>query len=398
LLEDARIANTRIEEQRHATAAAAVAHEQMTDLVSRGGSVEDLARLAADRLDAEVNVLSPAGRVLFTSERDEPARAPGSLLLRQALSESRSLGRAVEVAGVAGRRVAAVTGGGELLGGLGIGRNRELAQAEVRILERAASVMSILLMARERAARYEHREINAFMAALLDGAGREDGLASEAARLGLAVDRPLVLMVAEEDDVLSQRGATELRRLLQGAPALVGGYDGRAVAIASSDARLEVWRPLSDVDAPAVAVSKPMPNLAQARGAYRRCLQLLRVAARLELRGRLAPEAAFGLFATLFDGQGAEDVRSFVDTFIAPFKARDRSSGIGLTRTLLTYLDNGHNVRRTAEALSVHLNTVRQRLEIAEGLVPGWAEPGRVLQVHAALRFDQLLGDMYETP
>ena len=399
LLEDARVANVRIEEQRRATTTAAVAHDQMTDLVARGGSVEDLARLAADRLDGSVSVLSPVARVLFASDAPPLGQAPAGAILRQALSESRSLGRSVEVEGRPGSRVAAVMGGGELLGGLAIARGHALAQAEVRILERAASVMSILLMTRERAARYEHREVNAFMSAVLGGSGPDDRLALDAPRLGLGPERPLVLLVIEEDDAPAQRGAGELRQLLQGAAPLIGGYDGRAIAIAPAELthiRIGENATAADRDESGVtiAVSKPFQALDQARLAYRHCLLLLRLAGRLELGARILREEAFGLFATLFDGQGADDIRAFVNACIGPIKARDQISGFSLSRTVLAYLDHGHSVRRTAEYLDVHLNTVRQRLEIATALAPRWSDPDQVLQVHAALRMSQLMDEM----
>lgn len=57
-----------------------------------------------------------------------------------------------------------------------------------------------------------------------------------------------------------------------------------------------------------------------------------------------------------------------------------------LSRTLLVHLDQGMRTAAAAEALHLHPNTLRQRLDKISRLLPGWDDPSRRLEVHLALR------------
>ena len=50
-----------------------------------------------------------------------------------------------------------------------------------------------------------------------------------------------------------------------------------------------------------------------------------------------------------------------------------------LKRTLLVYFDAQHNIKRTADALGLHVNTVRQRLVALREMTGGWTTPLRRL-------------------
>jgi DNA-binding PucR family transcriptional regulator len=61
-----------------------------------------------------------------------------------------------------------------------------------------------------------------------------------------------------------------------------------------------------------------------------------------------------------------------------------------LAGTLLAYLDCGYNAAEAARSLSLHINTLRQRLEAVDALLVGWRDAGRALEVHVALRLWRL--------
>ncbi len=77
---------------------------------------------------------------------------------------------------------------------------------------------------------------------------------------------------------------------------------------------------------------------------------------------------------------------AYVDRLIGPLRRADQARGTALVATLLTYMDHGHNARAAARVLSVHVNTLHNRLETITALLPGWNEPGRGLEIHLALR------------
>ena len=64
-----------------------------------------------------------------------------------------------------------------------------------------------------------------------------------------------------------------------------------------------------------------------------------------------------------------------------------------LKRTLLVYFDAQHNIKRTAEILGLHINTVRQRLETLREITGGWDDPVKALEMHVALRLNAILAD-----
>jgi DNA-binding PucR family transcriptional regulator len=82
--------------------------------------------------------------------------------------------------------------------------------------------------------------------------------------------------------------------------------------------------------------------------------------------------------------QAARD--AFIGQSIGALLQADLTRGAPLALTLLVYMEHGHNARAAAKALGVHVNTLHNRLESITGVLPGWNEPGRCLDVHLALR------------
>lgn len=92
----------------------------------------------------------------------------------------------------------------------------------------------------------------------------------------------------------------------------------------------------------------------------------------------------------MFEKQGTPDVEAFLASVIGPLLEEDRRKGSALADTVLAYLDSGHNARRAAAALGIHVNTLRQRFETVGPILGDWAETPRALDVHLALRLWKL--------
>ncbi|MFJ8676060.1 helix-turn-helix domain-containing protein [Streptomyces sp. NPDC093589] len=154
-------------------------HDRLTELVLRGGGVQDVA-------DAVAEVLR--GDVEFT----EPERAPAD-----ALDRSRADGHAVRDGG---DWVAAVWAGGEVLGALVLRGHPALDPVDQRTLERAAMVTSLLLLARRTEGEAEQRVRGELLDDLLDAADRDPRLLRErASRVGANLDAPHVVLAARID-------------------------------------------------------------------------------------------------------------------------------------------------------------------------------------------------------
>ncbi|WP_175410093.1 GAF domain-containing protein [Streptomyces sp. TRM64462] len=145
-------------------------HDRLTELVLRGGGVQDVAQAVSEVL---------GGTVEFT-EVPPPSGA--------------SDGRAVRHGD---DWVAAVSAGGELFGALVLRGNAELDPVDRRTLERAAMVTSLLLLAHRSAGEAEQRVRGELLDDLIDAPDRDRRLLRErAARLHADFDTPHVVLAA----------------------------------------------------------------------------------------------------------------------------------------------------------------------------------------------------------
>ena len=112
--------------------------------------------------------------------------------LRRAFEHSREIGRSVHVPG---REAWVASAGGQ--GGLVLWRSEPLARSQVRTVERAAVMVALVLLARERVAAAAHQAMQDLVTGLLTAPQRDPArLAREAERYGVRLDaRPCVIVL-----------------------------------------------------------------------------------------------------------------------------------------------------------------------------------------------------------
>ncbi|MFE7545028.1 helix-turn-helix domain-containing protein [Streptomyces platensis] len=369
-------------------------HDRLTELVLRGGGVQDVAGAVAEVL---------AGEVEFT----EPGAAPDG-----ALDRSRADGHAVRDGA---DWVAAVGAGGEVLGALVLRGHPALDPVDQRTLERAAMVTSLLLLARRTAGEAEQRVRGELLDDLLNAADRDPRLLRErAARVGADLDAPHVVLAARTDapgggdDDAHSHGA-DRRRLRSAASHLAATRrglaairDGGAVLLLPLDpdgdpahaaretaARLgaALHLPVTvGASAPVLAPAARPAAVADAYAEAGRCREALSVLGRA---GQGAAAADFGFLGLLL--ADTRDVHGFVHRTLGAVTDYDARRGTELLRTLGAYFACGMSPARTKEALHVHVNTVAQRLDrVSRLLGPDWQTPARALEIQLALRLHQL--------
>lgn len=371
-------------------------HDRLTELVLRGGGVQDVADAVAEVLDGEV-------------EFAEPERAPAAVLDR-----SRADGHAVRDGA---DWVAAVWVGGEVLGALVLRGHPALDPVDQRTLERAAMVTSLLLLARRTAGEAEQRVRGELLDDLLDAAGRDPRLLRErAARVGANLDAPHVVLAARAADAEISDGrrpprpaGTDRRRLWSAASHLAATRHGLAAA---RDSGAVLLLPLGSDGDPAdtareiatrlgaalhvpvtVGASAPVPAPAARPAAVadgyaeaRRCREALCALGRA---GQGAAAADFGFLGLLL--ADTRDVDGFVHRTLGAVADYDARRGTDLLRTLGAYFACGMSPARTKDELHVHVNTVAQRLErVSRLLGSDWQTPARALEIQLALRLHQL--------
>ncbi len=386
-------ANAIIRDRSAAIERSSEVHDRLTELVLRGGGVDDVAAAVSEVIDGDVE---------FVEEWKAPVPA---------VDRSRRDGHAVRDGDA---WVAAVSAGGELLGALVLRGQRELDPMDQRTLERAAMVTSLLLLARRSAGEAEQRVRGELLDDLLDAADRDPRLLRErAARLGADLDSPHVVLVArqvgEHTGRREERETTDRQRLWSAASHLAATRHGLAAArdggivllmplrpgeSAGDTARQVASQLGSAVHTPVtVGASPAVPAPAADPGAVTgACVEARRCLETLLLLGRVGEGAAaddLGFLGLLL--ADSRDVDGFVRRTLGPILDYDARRGTDLVGTLEAYFASGCSPARTKDVLHVHVNTVAQRLErVGRLLGDDWQCPDRALEVQLALKLYRL--------
>jgi sugar diacid utilization regulator len=334
--------------------------QRLSDAAAQGGSTEDVIEMLSGELDRAVELVDDP------PEDDEEAGTAVAITSRQ-----------------------------EVLGALRVSAP-ELEPTERRILEYAALVVGALLVAQERIANAEKRAMSDVVTGLLKSP--QDNMTTlrhQAARYGVDLrGAALGMVVGDLGGQPAGKALDRARRCLVDDPALIGLYDGRMVVVmpgADRDVAERLQRDLTGPGEPATVVVVPGPLGETALpDTYRRAVRSLHLVSALGRRGAVASDEELAPFAVAFGGMDEAAVDVFIDRAIGPLIRQDAERGTELVQTLMTYLDQGLNVRTTSEALFVHGNTVRQRLTAISRLLPAVDDPARRLDVHLAARLHRL--------
>ncbi|XVU28859.1 helix-turn-helix domain-containing protein [Actinoplanes sp. CA-054009] len=248
LLTETRTALAYLSTANEAVERAAAAHDRLTTLVLRGGGVEDVAHDLVDVLDGTLLVFDATGRRL--------AAAPPSLtspdpdLIAEAVAASRAEGRSVRRGSL---YVAAVVAGTDDLGALVFQPARPLSEADQRTLERAAQITALLLLFRRTVAEAEAQVRDELLDDLISHPSRDPAaLHSRAARLGVNLDAPHLVVVADGTQITSwsrtfaaARGGLAMTRDGRTTLLLPGTDPGQAARTVAREAHRELGRPVT---------------------------------------------------------------------------------------------------------------------------------------------------------
>ncbi|MFE7427157.1 helix-turn-helix domain-containing protein [Streptomyces sp. NPDC057545] len=385
-------------------------HDRLTDLVLRGRDVKDVAAAVAALLDSPLTIHDPGGRPLAAVRpggEDFAADSMDAGWLAETAEESRTGARAVHRDG---RWICAVLAGRELMAGLVLHRRAPLDDSDRRLFERASVVTGLLLLLRRTVAETENRVRGELITDLLTDADRDPaGLVERGRRLGIDLDRPHLLLLAD-GGVRGRLAPAAVRYLFGGdmrgvsaehhgqvvllaaADGLGAGFEDGTGAGAGGVARAAASQLGQLVQAPVtVAAAGPARGVRELAAAYEeaaRCLRAMRVLGRAG-EGACVDELGF-LGVVLGNGQ---NVDGFVAATLGPLLEYDERRGTHLVRTLRAYFGSGGSLVRAKDELHVHVNTVVQRLDRVQVLLGhDWNEPARALEIQLALKLHQLAG------
>ena len=253
-----------------------------------------------------------------------------------------------------------------------------LDRAERDALEQAARFLSLEVARQQTVQAIEQRFASELLDMVLSGAHRAAEVPGRLRAFGVDPDAPLaVCAVAFRSGDPTLPGMVEAITdffLAESLPALVAGGSRDAVAV------LPWRRPQADLSAlagrlvaalatrfparePVAGIGGTAPDAAELRRPLAQAREAVRV---LRDRRGGGPDvttfAELGGYRLLLGLQEPEQLQRFADTVLGPLREHDRRRSGELEATLRAFLDHDGHWGATAEALYVHVNTLRNRL------------------------------------
>ncbi|MDN5896028.1 MAG: helix-turn-helix domain-containing protein [Nocardioides sp.] len=405
--EEAREATDVLSENIAAMERATRVHEDLTSVVVRGGSAQEIAATLSSALGRRVIILdrdhaavadAPApGNV--PGQDLAPTGAPGdfSQAVLDAIDRSRHSGQCVPVSAENECDFAvAVVSEDAVLGALLMGPGQlDFGAVERRTVERAAQIMALVTLKQDAIIDAENRVSDELVTDVLNPRTPNNEAVSVRARArGVHLDqvRSVTVIVVPADvrrpalDALRQMGATTL----------AGEEDELLVALSTRTRAVEVARETRlrlkrSPESPVLAVAGPpvraIEDLPGSFETARRCAGLVESLGR---KDDVVDALAYKPYLAMF-GTGDSELPEFVDAVIGPVVQWDEQRGGDLVATLGAFIDSHASPTRTARQLHVHVNTVLQRLERITTLLGGdWREPDPLFRVSVAVRMHAL--------
>ena len=386
--------------------ASADAHDELTDLLASGADIRQFLERMSDRIGGAVflyddefkihdEFVSSAYKSVLTDEL-RAGRIDLALLIN-ANAQSRQSGRSVMILERENEqcRTIALHGGNGRRDCLVICHLGELEAFEIRNLERSAVALSIAKLWNER------RETEKLIASstllrhlVLVTPPDPSTISAARERLALRGDQPvqLALVAIPGIDRISQ--TTRVRESAAGLHVLVDLFDDAYLAACPAPAMQAFLHNLSkgrDVTMAGGVLSEPFGDLTQAASHFRRIDSALKVLRKMKPLDRFVSQREVNIFAKLFEVNDATRIAAYADHVLSQIAERAPRQKNELKRTLLAYFDAQHNIKRTAEALGLHINTIRQRLDTLREITGGWDDPVKALELHVALRLSAIL-------
>jgi sugar diacid utilization regulator len=222
-----------------------------------------------------------------------------------------------------------------------------------------------------------------FFGRLFSGNWRDEAeTRARAGHLGLALDGPARLLVLAhgaadtppDDDARAMTLRGLLRIASQQQPGVAVFFDGDAVVVflperpAGEKATLRlVERLLREMEwisgmKPVATLGRVCRELKDYQKARQDSARVLDLARRLERRGLVA-EADFGPFARLLATADQSALRNFIDETLEPIATYDRKHRSHFLPTLDAFLTHACRYQPCADALGIHVTTLRYRLQ-----------------------------------
>lgn len=297
---------------------------------------------------------------------------------------------------------------GQVLGGIAVLVEQPFAAATALTAQQLRAACTVLLLRQHIRFEAESETHGAFFARLFTADWRDaPAMLARAHHLGLRLDEPGQLAAISLRNAGASAGdieqivARDLRRLMPGGAVF---RDERAIIVfmpvrrnTSDGGRKLLEQLLREVEwitrfLPLACLGPTCQRLEEYPVARRQIAGLLDLAEKVGRTG-IAEAADFGPLAKLVALANTDGLRDFVGDIIGKIAAHDAAHGGELLTTLDHYLAQRTRLQATADALGIHVTTLRYRLRRVSDLFGvDLDEPETRLGIELALRLRRLLG------
>ncbi|MGH3505247.1 MAG: PucR family transcriptional regulator [Nocardioidaceae bacterium] len=397
-------------------------HRALVSTVLDGGGLDELVTEISTMVAGVTFVTTSDGRVLAQAGDDEPSGLLDSRDLFETTGRFRSerFAPGLHRVGSDSLAVVSVQAGRADHGRLVVvRRDPPMAEGDLHILERAATVAALVISKSVAVRAVEAKYQGDFVREVLQGrAGPVDSVVSHFATLGWDVSRPVVVVVAAHDPITGadQRSAAEARaaqdRFVNAWVNVVGrhdktapvvGFTSEVVAIVGAP---EEGSPRQVVDelvrfvsgdggggrhSFSTGVSRVVDDPLGLCAGYEQARRAVHVGRQLQGTSAVAHFDDLGAFRLLSLIEDAGELRSFVTEVLGDLADEDAAEAADMRATLRVLLDTNFNVAETSRRLHFHYNTLRYRITKLERMVgPFTTDPDLQLDLSLALRVMQM--------
>lgn len=253
----------------------------------------------------------------------------------------------------------------------------DLTAIEQDAISQAARFLSLEVTKQQALQAIESRFSSELLEMILSGAARVDDVQDRLRSFGIDPTGQLaVITIVVGDGLMRPAGSTdEIEGFFSraGIPAVVvaGSQDTVAVfpwrsaagaLVVLADQLVETVTARFPHDRAIVGIGAPAPNSAALREPLIGSREVCHVLRRRSGGSRVATIADVGTHRMLLGLHDRTVLRRFADDILGPLRAHDEQHGTELERTLRTFLGNDGHWARTAGAMYVHVNTLRNRI------------------------------------
>jgi GAF domain-containing protein len=357
---------------------------RLTDVVLRGGGVEDL-----------VNEIAAAatGRVILL---DGGASLPDELAGRSA--ELASAVAALRASPDAAERVSSVDDGSTQVAG--IVANRELLGALVLVdghnhvsdqllLERAGPALALAMIGEHAVADATRLTRDAIVVDLVTRPVHDPAALRQRMRTaGLDAAAHYCVVVAHPSTQLSRTWRSDAAAVFP--PGTIVAADGtRLLAVVPTDRPDALARQLSALvsDNMTAGIAGPTRGSADLHCCYREAVDTMNALLRLGRVGSVSTADQLGIYRILLNHTGLRQLQAQFDQALGAVVTEQSRRDVPMLATLRTYLDHGGRAAPAAQALGIHVNTLYQRISVLDRILGAdWRKPPRSLDLHILLR------------